>query len=172
MSQRKVLYVLLAPCLGFTLYVASFYDPFSVGTVRSSPTEITTATTVTVFAQKTVTPQADSEHEAEEPLQSHLFRPDGLLEVNPNARHPMYDLIERAEVEWDKKLKRQSKSLEEAVAEYERRYHRAPPKGFDDWCVHCPLYRPFEPLIQRIGGSTASTTTFNCPTNMIGYTTT
>lgn len=169
-SQRKVLYVLLAPCLGFTVYVASFYDAsFSVGTVQTSSTKITT-TTVTVFAQKTVTPQADPKHEVEEPLQSHLFRPDGLLEVNPNARHPMYDLIERAEVEWDKKLKRQSKSLDEAVVEYERRYHRAPPKGFDDWCVYYPLYRPFKPLIQWVGGSTASTTTFNCPTNMIGYT--
>jgi len=57
------------------------------------------------------------------------------MEVNPDGRHPIYDLIERAEAEWDKKLKRQSKGLSEAVAEYKRRYRRAPPKGFDDWCA-------------------------------------
>lgn len=28
---------------------------------------------------------------------------------------------------------RQSKTLQEAVAEYKRRYERAPPKGFDIW---------------------------------------
>ena len=30
-------------------------------------------------------------------------------------------------------LARQSTTLEEAVKEYERRYGRAPPRGFDEW---------------------------------------
>jgi hypothetical protein len=70
-------------------------------------------------------------------FQPHKWRPDGLLEVNPNGRHPIFDLIERAEKEWESKLAQQSKSLDEAVAEYRRRYGRSPPKGFDRWCVNC-----------------------------------
>jgi hypothetical protein len=42
---------------------------------------------------------------------------DGLVEVNPDGRHPIYDLIQHAEAEWDEKL-RQSKALDEAVEEY------------------------------------------------------
>jgi hypothetical protein len=30
-------------------------------------------------------------------------------------------------------LSKQSRTLEAAVTEYKRRYHRNPPKGFDDW---------------------------------------
>jgi hypothetical protein len=44
-------------------------------------------------------------------------------------------LIKRAEADWDDKMKRQSETLAGAAAEYRRRYHRAPPKGFDEWCV-------------------------------------
>ena len=38
-----------------------------------------------------------------------------------------------AEDDFRAKLARQSRSFEEAVAEYQRRYKRDPPKGFDDW---------------------------------------
>lgn len=34
---------------------------------------------------------------------------------------------------WDSKLKRESKTLAQAVAEYKRRYKRSPPKGFAEW---------------------------------------
>lgn len=34
---------------------------------------------------------------------------------------------------WEQKIASQSQSLAEAVAEYKRRYKRAPPKGFDRW---------------------------------------
>jgi len=59
---------------------------------------------------------------------------DGLVEVNPDGRHPIYDLIQHAEAAWDEKLQRQSKTLDEAVEEYGRRYRRAPLRGFDEWC--------------------------------------
>jgi hypothetical protein len=68
-------------------------------------------------------------------FQSHKWRADGLLEVHPHGRHPIYDLIERAEKDWNDKLSRQSKSLDEAVSEYRRRYGRSPPAGFDRWYV-------------------------------------
>jgi hypothetical protein len=65
--------------------------------------------------------------------QKHRYRPDGLLEVNEEGTHPIYELISRAEKEWEDKLQRSSKTLREAVDEYKRRYKRSPPKGFDAW---------------------------------------
>ncbi|KAG2036385.1 glycosyl transferase family 90-domain-containing protein [Suillus americanus] len=66
----------------------------------------------------------------------HTFRPDGLLQVTPGGRHPILDLIEHAEREWDAKLARASKTLPDAVREYHRRYSRAPPPGFDRWWAY------------------------------------
>ncbi|KAG0702517.1 glycosyl transferase family 90-domain-containing protein, partial [Suillus ampliporus] len=67
---------------------------------------------------------------------AHTFRPDGLLQVNPGGRHPILDLIARAEEEWDAKLAHASQTLPEAVHEYHRRYARAPPLGFDRWWAY------------------------------------
>lgn len=75
----------------------------------------------------------DAKPEELEGAKDHTFHPNGLLLVNPLGRHPIHVLIERAQKEWDAKVARQSKTLEEAVAEYKTRYHRNPPKGFDDW---------------------------------------
>ncbi|KAF9481733.1 hypothetical protein BDN70DRAFT_830395 [Pholiota conissans] len=69
----------------------------------------------------------------ERPLGKHRYRPNGLLEVNQDGPHPIYELIARAERDWEAKLQRASKTLEEAVMEYKRRYGRRPPKGFDVW---------------------------------------
>jgi len=66
-------------------------------------------------------------------LGRHRYRPDGLLELNEQGPHPIYELIARAEKEWEGKLARASKTLEQAVKEYRRRYNRFPPKGFDLW---------------------------------------
>lgn len=66
-------------------------------------------------------------------LVSHIFRDDGLLEVNAEGRHPIFDLISRAERNWHEKVKRQSTSLAEAVREYKNKYRRDPPMGFKDW---------------------------------------
>lgn len=45
----------------------------------------------------------------------------------------MHHLIETAERELDETMHRQSKTLEEAVAEYRRRYKIPPPPNFDKW---------------------------------------
>ena len=71
------------------------------------------------------------------PLPSHDFRRDGLLLVNPEGRHPIYDLVERAKAAWNAKLRRASTTYKQLVSEYRRRYNREPPPGFDKWCVHC-----------------------------------
>ncbi|SRR6266436_2042232 len=172
MSRRQMLSILILSVLGVIVYITSFYGFFGFSAARSSLEQVIATATVTVFPQETVIPPASVHDDVKQPLQSHLFRSDGLLEVNPNGRHPVYKLIEHAEAEWDKKLKRQSKSFHEAVAEYEHRYHRAPPKGFDEWCVLfilCISYRLLTPLA---GGPTANATMSSCQTSMIGYITT
>jgi hypothetical protein len=63
----------------------------------------------------------------------HTYLPNGLLRFNPNGPHPVLELMKSAEEKWQKKLDRASRTLEEAVKEYRRRYKRAPPQGFDDW---------------------------------------
>ena len=75
-----------------------------------------------------------------DPFAKHTYLPNGLLEVNPDAPHPIFALIKDAEAKWEAKLNRASKTLEETVEEYKRRYKRAPPKGFDDWLVLCFVY--------------------------------
>ena len=73
---------------------------------------------------------------AEEPLTSsrHFYDDEnGLVIVNPDGPHPIYELIRRAEARWVAKQHRSSKTLKQAVEEYERRYNRLPPKGFDHW---------------------------------------
>ena len=71
----------------------------------------------------------------------HTYSEDGLLRVNPKSRkHPVLELVEKAEENWQRKLDRASKTLEEAVAEYQRRYGRRPPLGFDDWFVSSLKY--------------------------------
>lgn len=66
-------------------------------------------------------------------VDKHRYRPDGLLEVNLAGSHPIYELVAKAKNKWNERLLKASKTLEEAVAEYERRYQRRPPKGFDLW---------------------------------------
>ncbi|GAA5925127.1 uncharacterized protein JCM15063_004929 [Sporobolomyces koalae] len=67
----------------------------------------------------------------------HTFHPNGLLLVNPKGKHPIHQLIERAEKRWKDKVAQQSRTLSQAVAEYKQRYRRNPPKGFDDWWAFC-----------------------------------
>lgn len=66
-------------------------------------------------------------------LPAHAFRPDGLLVTNPDGAHPIYELVARAEKAWAEKHRRASRTLDEAVEEYERRYRRPPPLGFNHW---------------------------------------
>ncbi|KAG5720288.1 hypothetical protein E4T56_gene1947, partial [Termitomyces sp. T112] len=47
--------------------------------------------------------------------------------------HPIARLMDEAEERYRGKLGGQSRTLEEAVEEYQRRYGRVPPRGFDGW---------------------------------------
>lgn len=65
----------------------------------------------------------------------HLYSSTGHLLVSdrPDAPHPIPVLLGLGEKRWEELLARQSRTLEEAVQEYTRRYGRLPPKGFDAW---------------------------------------
>ena len=67
-----------------------------------------------------------------EPI-SHSYEKNGLLTTNPDAPHPIHELVREAEALWRAKLRRASTTLEQAVMEYRIRYRRSPPKGFDHW---------------------------------------
>lgn len=104
------------------------------------------------------------------PLAKHRYRADGLVETNLDGPHPIYELISRAEQDWEAKLERASKTLDEAVAEYKRRYSRKPPRGFDLW------YVPYTPrsteMLILSGGRMRRNTTSSCRTNTTRFITT
>lgn len=54
-------------------------------------------------------------------------------EIVPYEVHPIRTLMEQARKKWDEKVARQSRTYDEAVSEYRRRYRREPPKGFQMW---------------------------------------
>lgn len=60
---------------------------------------------------------------------------DGQPEAG--AEHPIYELMERGEERWHELVTSQSKTLEDAAAEYKRRYAIDPPAGFDRWWKFC-----------------------------------
>lgn len=53
--------------------------------------------------------------------------------TSPSTIHPIQKITREANIHFEKTLRKQSKSLAEAVAEYKRRYGRKPPLGFDKW---------------------------------------
>jgi hypothetical protein len=55
------------------------------------------------------------------------------LEFRNTKTHPIDQLMHDAESDWAKKVQAQSQTLEQAVAEYRRRYQIPPPPNFDKW---------------------------------------
>ena len=65
-----------------------------------------------------------------------------MAELNPNPllkrpEHPIYELMEKAEEKWTNLIKSQSRTLQQAVYEYKKRYGLYPPAGFDAWFKFC-----------------------------------
>ncbi|KAF8330781.1 uncharacterized protein EI90DRAFT_3145699 [Cantharellus anzutake] len=48
-------------------------------------------------------------------------------------KHPITQLMEKADIVYRRKLGSQSRTLRQAVSQYKKRYRRLPPKGFDAW---------------------------------------
>ncbi|BGP40488.1 Protein O-glucosyltransferase 2 [Rhodotorula kratochvilovae] len=59
-------------------------------------------------------------------------KPPPAVEVEKQP-HAIHHLVRQGRREWKAKLARQSRTLEQAIDEYERRYRRRPPRGFGDW---------------------------------------
>ncbi|KAH9929114.1 capsular associated protein [Epithele typhae] len=58
----------------------------------------------------------------------------GIWNARPTIKeHPIPNLMLEAENKYRNLLQRQSTTLEAAIKEYQRRYGRKPPRGFDDW---------------------------------------
>ncbi|RPA87981.1 hypothetical protein BJ508DRAFT_1062 [Ascobolus immersus RN42] len=57
--------------------------------------------------------------------------------VRPSSQHPIPGLIQDGLAKWEKMLSSQSKTYDEAVANYKRRYKLDPPAGFDKWYSYC-----------------------------------
>ncbi|CAE6415310.1 unnamed protein product [Rhizoctonia solani] len=66
-------------------------------------------------------------------LPTHEYVEGGRLKTTIGGRHPLHGLIKDAEMTWDKMVKSQSTTFSAAVKEYQHRYGRRPPKGFDKW---------------------------------------
>ena len=57
----------------------------------------------------------------------------GPLRLADTSSHPVDLLVKKSEDEFNQLVARQSKTLDEAVAEYKRRYRISPPPNFDVW---------------------------------------
>lgn len=62
----------------------------------------------------------------------HLYMDQARTSLG-EIEHPIHGLIANATKQWNALLRKQSKTLDQAAAEYRARYNRRPPKGFDDW---------------------------------------
>lgn len=123
---RPVFFTLLVVIVLFFKFPLSLFRQSSSGTPDFSEPISTPVQTTPILSPPQRPPSTPQ-------LGKHRYRPDGLLETNMDGPHPIYELIARAERDWEAKLQRASRTLEEAVEEYKRRYARRPPKGFDLW---------------------------------------
>ena len=60
----------------------------------------------------------------------------GAAEYVRSGRHPIRRHIEQARSVWKTALRQQSTTAEAASKEYERRYRRKPPTGFEEWFAY------------------------------------
>ena len=69
--------------------------------------------------------------------------------------HPIEVLVHEARQEFAQLLRSQSKTVDQARSEYERRYDRAPPAGFDQWVnlaleADSPIIDNFDTIMQTL----------------------
>ncbi|EPS27814.1 putative UDP-Xyl: (mannosyl) glucuronoxylomannan/galactoxylomannan beta-1,2-xylosyltransferase [Penicillium oxalicum 114-2] len=72
------------------------------------------------------------DHAPPEPIRHPQLHPDDAS-YPPEKAHPISTLMQTAQRSFDDVLARQSKSLADAVQEYQRRYKMHPPPHFDKW---------------------------------------
>ena len=72
-----------------------------------------------------------------------------------NEPHPIEVLVREANKDFESMIDGQSKTLADAIAEYERRYHMEPPAGFDQWFKlavesNCTIVDNFDTVMQAL----------------------
>ncbi|KAF7980094.1 hypothetical protein HWV62_39906 [Athelia sp. TMB] len=173
-SRRGTHRAFLVPILATALLLIAYYKKALLGDWLSPSSWCTVVSpqrqTFSVIQEETKTvlskdtedyfiPVSKAKHnKPAKPTREHDIRPDGLMEANPDGRHPLFALIEAGHAEWAAKVGRQSRTFKEAVKEYRRRHGRAPPRGFDEWWDYCQthavqlpdeydqIYRDLEPF--------------------------
>lgn len=131
--SRRTLKLILLVAIS-TIFFSGFVKETLLLFIRQTPSHVAAPASTTPQASNGTGGTRERPHKPPPlPLGEHRYGSAGLLEVNEDGAHPIYELISRAEKGWNKKLEKASKSLDEAVLEYRRRYHREPPRGFDDW---------------------------------------
>ncbi|QRW11842.1 glycosyltransferase family 90 protein [Ceratobasidium sp. AG-Ba] len=114
--------------------VVSGFTLLWVSQIRAGPT--TWYQVMDLVSSKSESP-SDVANKTSKPLASkplrHQLIEGGRLKVTMGGPHPLHALIGDAEAKWNKMLEGQSTTLDEAVEEYQRRYARQPPVGFDKW---------------------------------------
>lgn len=116
------------------LSVVAYLVYFRISASLKFSTASTPTPTPTPVWQRPQRPKQTTAKKVSKPLPTkHVFRNDGIVDVSNTAPHPIYEMISRAERKWKEKTQKASKTLEEAVIEYRRRYKREPPAGFDKW---------------------------------------
>jgi hypothetical protein len=72
------------------------------------------------------------------PVRGSAFSPGGIWRSKPapGLNHPVEELIAQAQEKFDGIVQRQSQTVQNAEAEYRRRYSREPPPGFDKWFAY------------------------------------
>ncbi|KAG5635493.1 hypothetical protein H0H81_011048 [Sphagnurus paluster] len=126
---RFIVIPLVALVTSTILYCQSILEPSAIQSVPLNPFAAPSRRGTKPLP--VCTPPTIKEEKAN--LLAHTYRDDGILDVNPDGAHPIFELIELANARWKFKLARASKTLDDAVQEYVRRYNRRPPKGFDKW---------------------------------------
>jgi hypothetical protein len=135
LRARRLLF--FAPLLALLWYLHAY--PLPSLWARPPEPQCAFMSTVDAFARDL---DRMREEFGETPLSRHSSRSKGhtfsdtghlMLSDDPNAPHPIPTLLTLGEERWASLLASQSQTLSEAVAEYEKRYGRPPPRGFDEW---------------------------------------
>jgi len=137
-SYKSIVCVVVVCILAVNLRSVVFSSPEDEIVQVLSVVELDTPTSPQSPPFQNYFPDLDEDSDKEPqpaPLGTHEYGDNGLLVVNPDGPHPIFELIQQAEEAWARKLDRASKTLEEAVEEYERRYKRPPPLHFEKWYV-------------------------------------
>lgn len=77
------------------------------------------------------------------------------LDLMGEQSHPIEILVKKANAEFAAMLASQSKTIDQAMAEYKQRYRRVPPPGFESWAklaleAECAIVDNFDTIMQTL----------------------